>query len=419
MQIIKKMKTLLKTIGQRLTANGQRFSVHRFPFTVYLIALAMASCNNSYAPWVDPDAIDTPAGNDNNNDIYTGHEGIPRLRGVNALSYDFFQNYLDTLTAWGINHIRWNIVSEVDNSTAQNGGSFLNRIDVEIGRLDKWLPQFEERGIYVSICMMNIPGGRDGNAGNLICSNKNYQDTFVEAWEKIAEHYGRDENYAGKKAVWAYELANEPGNPDGYAASGLLKWQPLCRKVGKAIREKDPNTAIIFPPDSWSSTIEFETFDPDDLPNVIYTDHMYEPHLFTHQGMSEDNPPMTYPNDKYNKETLRAFLKTRLVNFAQKNRVHFYVGEFGAVRWAVGAADWVRDVTELLEEYDIDWAFFSFSLGNTGSHLTIFGATHWSSGPPQPVEPGEPEDPPVIYMGRTPQAWELISWFSLNQHFPN
>jgi hypothetical protein len=370
-----------------------------------LLALALAGCNSGYAPWVDPDAIDASSPS-NTSDIYTGRpEGVPHMRGVNCFSYDFYPDYLDTLANWNINLIRWNMLSNLTSYT--NVNTYLNMLDQEIAVLDRWLPELAARGIYVSICMMELPGGREGgNNGSLVCSQKDYEDAFVEGWRRIAAHFAKDV-HPQSKYVWAYELANEPGNPDGYADPSLPKWQPLCRMAGKAIRGEDPVTTIIFPPNAWQDPVEFETFDPSDLPNVIYTEHMYEPFAFTHQGLSEDNKPMTYPNENYNKEVLRAYMKKRFVDFAQKNRVHYFVGEFGVVCWSVGAAEWIRDVTELMEEYDLDWTFFSFSLGYIGDHLINFGATHYRESPSAPAIPAD---------GRTPQARELINWYELNQH---
>jgi hypothetical protein len=147
---------------------------------------------------------------------------------------------------------------------------------------------------------------------------------------------------------------------------------------------------------------DFETYDPDDLPGVVYTDHFYEPLVYTHQGIVDNAPPMAYPSAQWNKATLREYLIERMVNFARKNHVHFYFGELGAVRWAEGAGEYIRDVTELMEEFGFDWSFFAYSLG--GDHLTIFGCTHTG-----PQGQG-------VYVGRNDQAWSLLRWFKLNQH---
>ena len=40
--------------------------------------------------------------------------------------------------------------------------------------------------------------------------------------------------------------------------------------------------------------------------------------------------------------------------------VHIYVGEFSAIRWAPGAADYLRDCIELFEEYDWDWTYHAY-----------------------------------------------------------
>ena len=36
------------------------------------------------------------------------------------------------------------------------------------------------------------------------------------------------------------------------------------------------------------------------------------------------------------------------------------MGEFSAVAWAPGAADWLRDAISLFEEYGWDWTYHAF-----------------------------------------------------------
>lgn len=72
---------------------------------------------------------------------------------------------------------------------------------------------------------------------------------------------------------------------------------------------------------------------------------------------------MSYPGmidgKMWNRATLAEGLKPAL-DFAQRYRVHIYVGEFGAVRWAPGNERYLADLVSLFEEYGWDWSFHAF-----------------------------------------------------------
>ena len=367
-----------------------------------LLLLAVSSCNDGYDPWVDPDALDNTGSTSTDVERYTGHPpGVPRLRGGNVYSYDFSQALLDTLVSWNVNHLRWNMnFSDMDPT---NMTVYMSRVRQECDILKRWLPQLEQHGIYISFCMEITPGGRHPETNQtLVCTEQKYEDGFVEAWSVIASEL------VGQKAVWAYELSNEPQIASNLVGDGLLAWMPLCRKVSKAIRTKDPETAIIIAAANFAGDeAEFESFDPDDVPNVIYTDHMYETGLFTHLYIWEDMEEMSYPSGTYNKEHLRDFMEKRMNSVSKKHYMHVYIGEFGVVRWAKGADLWLRDVIEIMEELGYDWANFNFCLGGeTKRHLTVFSAIHGTN---------------VNYMEyseyeRTPQFYEMLRWFKLNKH---
>jgi aryl-phospho-beta-D-glucosidase BglC (GH1 family) len=109
-----------------------------------------------------------------------------------------------------------------------------------------------------------------------------------------------------------------------------------------------------------------EPFDPKEVPNVLYTVHMYLPHNFTHQGVYESPIGLVYPgtmNDgKYwDKEQLRHALRP-VREFARDYGVAIYIGEFGSIRWAPENSTYryLRDLIEIFEEEGWDWAYHAF-----------------------------------------------------------
>jgi hypothetical protein len=390
---IKNMKTIL-------------FSVQpcgRAALTACCLLLLLSACNNGYGPWIDPDPVENTTSS--TEPMYKGHN-LPRLRGVNVFDNEMRQHYLDTLASWNVNHIRW--WTTFPSVNTENVNSYLGRIYTELAILNTWLPKFEAAGIYISIVLETAPGG---DVSEHVVKQAAYEDAFVAAWDTIASFVAKHPN---KKAVYAYDLANEPHAYDHNVTPGLLTWQQLCRKAGKAIRVKDPETAIMYP-HPIGYPFDFETFDPGDLPDVIYTQHMYHPYDFTHQGIGGEAapPPMTYPNENFNKEVLRSYMLNDIGLFAWKNNIQFQIGEFGAVRYAQGAERYVHDLIEIYEEFGFDWAFYAYSDGRQGSHMTVFGCTYLG-GSADPNVPGYEG----VYMPSNvhPIAKELRRWFKLNKH---
>jgi len=73
--------------------------------------------------------------------------------------------------------------------------------------------------------------------------------------------------------------------------------------------------------------------------------------------------PIRYPGKfagrDWNRDTLLAAMGD-VIAFAEKYRVHIYVGEFGAIRWAPGAAEYLGDLVSIFESYGWDWSFHAF-----------------------------------------------------------
>lgn len=154
-------------------------------------------------------------------------------------------------------------------------------------RLDWFVQEASERGIYVILDMHGAPGsqnasdhsGRDGGDNKMAASEfffgekaEGYQEIFYDLWEKIAEHY------KGNPWVAGYDLMNEPYCTYRYN-SGLSDKQlretlwNIYDIAYDRIRAIDPDHVIIMA----------ATWDPVDLPkpenygweNVMYEYHNY------------------------------------------------------------------------------------------------------------------------------------------------
>ena len=210
-------------------------------------------------------------------------------------------------------------------------------------------------GIHVLIDLHTPPGGRDDASVCRLFQDRKYQDHFLKVWDRITRRY------VGKATIWGYDLVNEP--VEDIVADGLRDWHALALETARRVRAIDKDHAIIVEPAPWGSLAGLDHFEPLDVPGVVYSAHMYEPHPFTHQGVYGQATGVTYPGSiagrEWNKEQIRRTFGPA-IRYQQDYHVPIYIGEFSAIRWAPGAAAYLRDVIEVMEENQWDWAYHAF-----------------------------------------------------------
>ena len=159
-----------------------------------------------------------------------------RLRGVMSPGGPLNEEMLQTLKNWNANLIRYQLI--------RNWGQMNTEMDLDEYNiwLDKRLNNLEQMtklssgyGIRFILDMHSPPGGKSGWYNMRMFSEKKYADAFVDCWKKIAERF-RD-----NKAIFAYDLVNEPfqGIPsdEGYLA--------LQQRAAEEIRKIDPAATVI------------------------------------------------------------------------------------------------------------------------------------------------------------------------------
>ena len=292
---------------------------------------------------------------------FKGHDR-PRLRGTMISPPRFGEADLEVLAGqWNANHVRWQLTAGgfprciLDEKPVAEYNAWL---DKELAHLESMLPHLEKQGVLAVIDIHTPPGGRDANHDCLLFRRKEYQDAFIANWIMIAKRF------RGQKAIWGYDLVNEP--VEGTIPEGLMNWRELALATSKAIRQIDPDVPIIIEPAPWGSPEAldwFEPFDPAEVPKVIYSVHFYLPHLYTHQGVHNNPAGIAYPGElqgKYwDKERLRQALRP-VIEFQQDYGAAIYLGEFSAARWAPGAERWLSDSIDIFEDYGWDWAYHAF-----------------------------------------------------------
>jgi len=323
--------------------------------------------------------------------LYTGHPGIPRLRGA------MIRNSIDPAstsllgTTWNANVVRFQLVWWGAPLTDEAYNQWL---DKTLKQLDAFLVEARKDGLMVVVDLHTLPGGRLKDVGDRIFQEKRYQDKLVQVWDKIARRY------RGNTTVWGYDLANEP--KEGPIPPGLLDWHDLATKVAQTVRRDDPDHAIIVQPEGAGDPGQaIVYFEPIPVPGVVYSIHFYLPWPYAAQGVNGMPVGVKYPGTiggKYwDKKQLEKALQP-VIEFQHDYNVQIYVGEAGVVRWAPDADRWLDDVISIFEENGWDWTYHAFrewhgwnvELGSDQNNQT-----------PSPVE--------------TDREKVIRSWFAKNQ----
>jgi aryl-phospho-beta-D-glucosidase BglC (GH1 family) len=228
------------------------------------------------------------------------------------------------------------------------------------------------------------------------------QSEFVEEWRSLAQSFA---NF--KPDLVLFELLNEP-----YPLAGP-QWWPLQRRVIEALRSVAPRNTIVANPGGWSGVDDYTAeFSPVADGNTIYTAHVYQPLLFTHQGatwvwpIAEQVAGVDGPLKSTAAESAARTGKTeeavkqldyqigdrqfqvewlwtlfdKLVLWQQRHDgAPVYIGEFGVYRAVApnsARVRWHREVREAFEARGWGWAVWDYAGGfaiaqSTPPHRTL------------------------------------------------
>jgi len=276
------------------------------------------------------------------------------------------------MAEWGADHVRLPVdyfIFEKDD----NPGVYLEEGLQYIDNTIAWAKKY---GINVILDLHHAPGFFFGNgARNDLFTNTASQERFIAIWENFARRY------SGEGDTLRFELLNELvwDNSD--------PWNALWQKTAAAIHAITPERKVIVGGNKWNSVFELKNLVVSDNPNILYTFHMYEPFLFSHQragwmpntaaytkpvtypflyddhsAFYEGNPPAHMgPGVIIGKEFLRKVFEPA-IEFIRKNNRPLYLGEYGAIANADddSAVRWYNDVADLCLEYGIGRAVWSY-----------------------------------------------------------
>ena len=273
---------------------------------------------------------------------------------------------------WGCDHVRLPVdyfLFEDDANPGVYREEGLKYIDSAI----RWA---KGAGLNLVLDLHHAPGFFFGNgARNDLFTNRSSQERFLAIWKFFAERY-RDEG-DNLRFELLNELVWENSDP----------WNALWQEAAEVIRGVTPERRVIVGPNRWNSVSELKNLVVSEDPYLMYTFHMYEPHLFTHQRASWEPKnaayltPVTYPfafddhvgyygdrvpehmdrGGTVDKRYLEAVMRPAF-EFIEKTGKPLYLGEYGVIANADddSAVRWLNDVADICIEHGIGRAVWSY-----------------------------------------------------------
>ena len=289
------------------------------------------------------------------------------------LSDKDFLNFIE----WSVNVIRVPINVDWDSIWNIKKGEKLPEIPKDdplspyrkhLHGLENTLILAKKYNINVIVTLGNVAGRRIDVLYNEDDGSGYYKE-LPKLWDYIALKFGKNPN------LLAYDILNEP-----VEKKGKHSWREIILPdLIKKIRLIDKDTYLVIEA-SWGGAKALKKFKPVSDKRSIYSFHFYAPHNFTHQGIRGIPRGYKYPGriKRYNNspeiEWDQARLESKLqdaVEFQRKYDTRILVGEFGAVRWASGAQNYLRDSILLFEKFGWDWCFHSYG-GWNGFNPTFY-----------------------------------------------
>lgn len=261
------------------------------------------------------------------------------------------------LDGYGINHIRIHLINQ--NNDTDSLSEYLAWLATEIQYVDSTLlPAIEalSPNIKVVISLTSQPGAfytETPLPQMAVFQYATYQTAVIDAWEDIANQFADNDNVSGYIMVSEPAVGSAPG-------PGAMGWNAFAAAIAAKIRTVDTTRTIYMTP-PYSSPQKLNkmsrllAYAP-----VAYTINMYDPYLYTHQGLYGNPAGVQWGSKKkYKKPALRKALSKASI-WARRRGVRLYIGEFSVVRWAGGGASYLNDLISLFESKDWDWAFHSW-----------------------------------------------------------
>jgi endoglucanase len=248
-----------------------------------------------------------------------------------------------------------------------------------LGYLDAAVKMILDHGLAVVIDLHP-----DSEFKARLAKDDDFVQEFSDFWRVLARHYS---TWDAERVF--FEILNEPEMSDRY------RWHGVQAKLAAAIREGAPQHTLIAAGARWSDDDDLVFIEPLRDPNIIYTFHFYEPHIFTHQGATWGSyfwnwvRGLHYPSSPESAAKVAANVPdavdrlavirygadhwdaaridveiTQVAEWARQRGVPVVCNEFGVYRDYVDPQDraaWIHDVRTSLERHGMGWTMWDYS----------------------------------------------------------
>jgi len=222
----------------------------------------------------------------------------------------------------------------------------------------------------------------DNHSSDAFSQTEYAPEAMLQAvWEQMAARY------ADRSGYISYEILNEPNS----ISEGC--WDTIQKQVIEQIREVDTTHYILVNPAGWSNYHNLDTMMAYEDEKLVYTFHVYDPFLFTHQNATWTIPPLTglenirFPYKEGSLPALPDTMKGTWIEqeynrypqegnvqqvkdwidvaagFREQRKVPLYCSEFGVTQPPSMQDDrvlWYRTVREHLEDNRILWTTWDY-----------------------------------------------------------
>ncbi|MEN9308994.1 MAG: hypothetical protein RL173_2926 [Fibrobacterota bacterium] len=269
--------------------------------------------------------------------------------------------------SWGFDHVRL----PVDWTNVFHEDGVKPREDA-LALLDKAFDDAQAAGLQVILDLHRCPG-HDFESGlhreQSFFTDPAMRKDCLKVWSVLAERYGHRNGVL-------LELLNEPVAPSAEV------WNAVKDDLAHEIRRFAPKATLVVGSNLWNNASQFEPLTPVDDDNILYSVHVYNPVVFTHQKAPwipsdlfkiERTYPGTYeipegdsrlPVERglWNKGRLERLLDP-VFRFREKHGVAVACNEFGVY---MGGPDreshlnWMRDIMDLFQSNQVGWSYWNY-----------------------------------------------------------
>ncbi len=270
--------------------------------------------------------------------------------------------------SWGFDHVRLPL-------DWQNAFDERMRPDEEVLRLlDSAVDGILTSGLELILDLHKCPGHDflDGMIRDqAFFVDAGHRRDCLRIWDQLAERYG-------DRPGIMLELLNEPVAPSAEI------WNKVKDELAAAVRWMAPKATLVIGSNLWNDAAQFEKLEPFDDDNTLYSVHVYNPILFTHQRApwcvgAAFKERRTYPGNytltddgasrlpldetgRWDRDRLTQFLAP-VFRFRDRHSARIACTEFGVY---MGGPDresrhaWMRDVLGLFKEHNMGWSYWNY-----------------------------------------------------------